>query len=492
MAVFDAFCLGLQFNETGVKDAFALGAQLNDIGTTATITVTSPTRYETYQQNGSSQYSFTITGTYTGTPASIEASFNGGSYATIVASPSGGTFSGTLSNQAAGQGTLTVRFTDDTSISTTVLDVGIGEVFVILSDSVGVGVGTNPQSYSHATLKATNIYQGGSWKLCNDPTNASGSANGSQWPLLATHIMTSRSVPVAFINLAVGSADIAGNNNGWASGQTTYNSIKAVFAAIGHSVRGVLCHFGPNAIVASSTLSQATYNAAIDSWITAVQTDFQASVKCLWAICGEVGTGSPPDRTAAQNNIRAAIIEAWGDNASCLPGPVLIDQNYADDVHPSTDAQLQAVADRWWFCIEQAFYSGTTARGPRLSSARENANRTSVTLTFDSTLRTGQTFTTSAFKVYDNGTPVTISSVSYAGSTSVVLVLSAALSGSCTVSLGDDDSAVGATLTAGPARTLPGSAGTIYQPPEPFYVQAASQYTSGGSGSRGRLVNAGA
>lgn len=95
-----------------------------------TITISTPSAYQVIQRNGSNQANIAITGTYTGTtPPAIEASWNGGAYTTIASSPSGGTYSGTLSAQSAGQGTLTVRRTDDTTVSASKSYVGIGDVF---------------------------------------------------------------------------------------------------------------------------------------------------------------------------------------------------------------------------------------------------------------------------------------------------------------------------------------------------------------------------
>lgn len=71
--------------------------------------------------------SFTISGTYTGSgsPTTIEASFNGSAYQTIVASPAGGTYSGTFTGASAGTGTLTVRWSNSTAILATVANLTV-------------------------------------------------------------------------------------------------------------------------------------------------------------------------------------------------------------------------------------------------------------------------------------------------------------------------------------------------------------------------------
>ena len=180
-----------------------------------TVTVTSPVAYQTFQRTGTTA-SIPISGTYSGTPTAIEASFNGGAYATIDASPSGGTFSGTLASQSQGQGTLTVRYTNDTGVTDTVADVGIGDVYLVLGDSIAEGRGTNAQSHGWTT-KATNYRQDNLWKEGNDPMDTN-TTIGSHWPLLAKHIMQSEGVPVAMMVNGTGSQDITGTLNGWAVG----------------------------------------------------------------------------------------------------------------------------------------------------------------------------------------------------------------------------------------------------------------------------------
>lgn len=444
-----------------------------------TITITSPVAYKTFQRSGSTG-SISITGTYVGTPTAIEASFNGGAYSTIVASPSGGTFSGTLSGQSQGQGTLTVRWTNDTAVNATAANVGIGDVFVIGGDSISVGQGANAQSYTHATLKAAKFRQDDAWAEGNDGIDT-GTSSGSHWPLLATQIMADQSVPVAFISCGTGSTDVAGSNNQWAKNNSGYAEMTAQVTASGvNGVKGVLLHLGPNAVVNASTLSKATYNTAIDTLASNIVADLAGAPKLHLGIFGEVSTGSPPDRTAALNNIRGAIIEAHNDNANVKPGPCLIEQDYSDGVHPASDAELAAVAKRWWVALKESLYSGSGGRGPRVSSAQWDTGRTEITVVFDRVLKTGLTFGTGCWAVSDNGTPMTVSSVDYHGSntSAVVVTVSAAAVGAAnttTVTFANGDTAVGLVVPMSADITMP-SGSAIQIPAEPIYAQAVSEY----------------
>lgn len=85
------------------------------------ITVTTPAASATVGT------SFAIIGTYAGgtTPTLVEASFNGGSYATIDAAPAAGIFGGTLSGQTPGTGTLSVRSKNGATVVATTTVTGV-------------------------------------------------------------------------------------------------------------------------------------------------------------------------------------------------------------------------------------------------------------------------------------------------------------------------------------------------------------------------------
>lgn len=436
------------------------------------ITLTTPKQYEVHQRSGSTG-SIQISGTAAGSTEDIEASFNGGAYATIASAVAPGSFSGTLTGQAQGQGTLTVRKKVTTATSATVTDVGIGDVFVVGGDSISEGRGTNAQSYTHATLKAAKFTQADTWGEGNDGIDT-GTSTGSHWPLLATQIMASQSVPVAFISVGTGSTDVAGSNNQWAKPNSAYSELTAqVTASTVAGVKGVLFHLGPNAVVNASTLSQATYNAAIDTLAANLAADVVGAPKLNIGIFGEVSTGSPPDRAAALNNLRAAIIEAQGNNANVEPGPCLIELDYADGVHPQSDADLQAVAARWWLAISETYYGGANGRGPRFSSASFNVARTEITVIFDRELKTGLTHSTACWAVSDNGTSRTVSGVSYHGSNpnALVLTISTAATGpagSGHITFAGGDTAVGAVVPRSTDLSMP-VGGAVSIPAEPFY-----------------------
>lgn len=442
------------------------------------LTITTPKAFEVHQRSGSTG-TIQISGTVAGATEDIEASFNGGAYVTIAAAVAAGSFSGTLTGQAQGQGTLTVRKKITTATSATVANVGIGDVFVVGGDSISEGRGTNAQSYTHATLKAAKFTQADAWGEGNDGIDT-GTTSGSHWPLLATQIMADQGVPVAFISVGTGSTDVAGSANSWAKPGGEYTGLTSqVTDSTVLTVKGVLMHLGPNAVVNASTLSLATYNAALDTLASNLATDVAGAPKLNIGIFGEVSTGSPPDRVSALNNLRGAIIQALGDNANVKPGPCLIDLNYSDGVHPQSDADLQAVAARWWLALSETYYGGSGGRGPRLSLASWNAGRNLLTVTFDRALKTGLSHATACWAVSDNGSAMTVSSVAYHGTNpnALVLTTSAAAVGAAnttTVTFANGGTAVGVVVPRSADITMPvGAAVTI--PAEPFYSAAVGE-----------------
>ncbi|MAZ40893.1 hypothetical protein CL654_02150 [bacterium] len=439
-----------------------------------TVTITSPVPYQVFQRDGSDQADIPISGTYTGSPAAIEARFNGGSWTTIDASPSGGAFTGTTTNQTAGQGTLEVRFTDDTDTSNSTTTIGIGDIFVIAGQSNGVGKGDNNQSYSHSTLAASLFGNDDNWKELTDPTDDSTNQvdsvsddstfpGGSVWPLVATRFLADQGVPVAFIPAAKSGSFISG----WAQNSATttlYGSMQRRINTAGGvgGVKAVIFWQGESdsAFQAAST----AYNTSLDALVSAINSDF--GVKTV-----VVGMVSASATDEAKNAIREAQVDAWNDNSNVVPGGSLYDLATPDGSHISTNEDLQTAANRIWAALEGEYYSGSDdGRGPRFVSAEENGTRDTITLTF--TDDTGPILPGSGsggFYVTDNGIPKTVSSVATVGTTQLELNLAEAATGILAVSMGYGDDSQG--------ETVPTDSSTYSLPIEPFFNATTTNST---------------
>lgn len=466
------------------------------------IVITTPVSYRVFQRNGSNQGNISIAGTYTGSPTAIEASWNGGAYSTIVVSPTGGTFSGTLSNQTAGQGTLTVRFTNNTSVSTTKNYVGIGDIFVIAGQSNASGRAINSQVYSSPTYKAVLFGNDDVWKELVDPTDDNAgqidsvslenvsvytTGFGSAWPLVATLYMQNQNVPVAFIPTAKGGTSITQwqpnvSNHGDTS--TLYGSMYRRINAVGGSVKAILFWQGEDDVIAGT--SRSTYLTKITSFANYVYNDF--GVKTIAAQIGPYGNQT----TTNIDNVRLAQIDAWNAGGNILAGPSLYDVQLTADttyyVHFKTDSEILTVANRWWSAIQKDLYSGSDGRGPILTAAEYNSAKTQIRLTFsDDTLPILPASGLAGFAIKDNGTPVSISSVTRISNSKLQINLTSAANGSLTVSLGSGNTGEGVVV--------PTDSSTYNLPAEIFVDQATTLLAhtiTASAGANGSISSSGA
>ncbi|HPM83053.1 MAG TPA: sialate O-acetylesterase, partial [Candidatus Anammoximicrobium sp.] len=444
-----------------------LGGDGNDVVLTVlpAISIASPVAYQTLQRNGSNQAAISISGAYIGTPTAIEARFNGGSWATIDASPSGNTFSGTLAAQAAGQGALEVRFAGDSSTTRSVADVGIGDVFVIAGQSNAEGYATNQQSYSHATLKGTLFRETGSWTQLADPTDVDG--GGSVWPLLATLYMADQAVPVAFVTVAEGGTGLVDPAEWSNTAGAQYTQLLNRIAASGaNAVKAVLWFQGERDAI--SGVGRASYNAALDQLAADLAEDVVGAPPL---VCAQIGSMAAQLEVTADeiDAIRLAQSDAWEDNAGIYAGPSTYDIDN-DGLHFVTDAAMQTLANRWWAALDQAFLGGSAGRGPQLVSAEYQLATAQVLLTFDRDLADpGGNYTAGAFGVFADGTPVSISAVSRTTARTVTIALASAAAGTITVSLGSGNT--------GEAAIIPRGTDPYLLPAETFIGQCSSNLT---------------
>ena len=344
-----------------------------------TITVTSPVSYRVFQRSGTTG-SIAISGTYTGTPTSIEASFNGGAYATIVASPSGGTFSGTLSSQAQGQGTLTVRFTNDTGASVSVTYVGIGDVFVIAGQSNNVGQAESLQSYSHATLRAGLFGNDYVWKQLADPFDSQTSqvdtissdslAYGSWIPPFATLFLAGRSVPVAFVPCALGGSRITewlpGTNH--QNRSTLYGSM--VYRALQTGCKAVLMWEGESDVI--DGMARSTFAGHMDTIANAINSDL--SVSTVWCKLEDLSAWYAG---FDESTINLAIGDGITNNANILEGPDFSTYSWGGAHYPA--AYADDVAQEWYDALDALFYSVTvTLNAATITAAPQTVTPSAV------------------------------------------------------------------------------------------------------------------
>lgn len=355
-----------------VSNVFASGVSVDGISadgvhqTTSveSISITSPSEYQVFQRTGTTA-DISISGTYFGTPSAIEASFNGGAYATIDAAPSGGTYSGILSNQAQGQGTLTVRFTNSVSTQGYKTYIGIGEVFLVTGQSNAEGQGTSNQSYSSSDgFKAamfSNAYQ---WKELVDPFDSNvgqvdsvsyDAVYGGSWVLpLATLLMNQLHVPVAFIPCPLSGSGIiewsAGANHQDRStlyGSATYRGLNAT-----NGLRANLYWQGEHEanVGAGTDMDTATYQGYLSDLVDDWYTDLGIPTMPVKL----QNSSGLPDLN--EGYIRTAVANVETANPThCLTGPDFSDIASDDAYHLKSTAKLQTAADRFYAALVTAY-----------------------------------------------------------------------------------------------------------------------------------------
>lgn len=408
------------------------------------VAVSSPLPYTVIQRVGTTG-DIPISGTCGYHTTELEASFNGGAYQTI-ATAEDGAFSGVLSGQAQGQGTLVVRsVTARAATAQSIAYVGIGDIFSVLGQSNAVGLTGNLQQYSHPTLKACCFDR---VTLTWGEYTTSANSAGSVWPLVASLHMAATGVPVGFSNSAVNSTSVTH----WQPDQASYTNMLARIEALGGSIRAGLYWQGERD--SGDAMSRNDYATNL----SAIADDFgpRYDVPLIVANMGNEALSTAANIDA----IRLAQLDVWeSEPVNVAPGPSLYDVLLAHDgTHFYDDADLATAAARWWAAINAGVFGGSGGRGPSLSSATHNAGKTIVTLTFtgDTLPLADSTLNTAAFTVKSDGTPVTLSSAVKTGAATINITLASAASGTLTVSLGAGKTAHGLVVpTGGSAPYLP-------------------------------------
>lgn len=345
--------IGNYNNVTGWRIDNLTADTLATDGVGTNITITSPQRGQVIPKGTGGRADIVITGTYTGTPTSIEARWKGGAWTTIVASPSGGTFTGTLSNQLKGQGTLEVRHTDNTANSASQEYVGIGLVLVCCGQSnmVGQAIGAS----IHVSAITTN-YVGcvfgndNAWHLCGDAydnnysqVDAVSSDTGGQAFVIrmVNAMMETLECPIALIPCAKGATVI----NSWVPGAnhldrtTLYGSANYRIGLAG-GAHLVLWYQGETDATGGTT--QANYNSRLDSVANGFQAD--RAIKTMAGLLHNFSAASD----AAIEVIRDAVEEAAGDNSNVVLGPDLWSLTDDGDMfHFLTAATLASAGEAW-------------------------------------------------------------------------------------------------------------------------------------------------
>ena len=354
--------------------------------------------YRIFQRNASNQANVRITGSYTGSPTSLQYQWNGGAWATLVATPSGGAFDVTVTLQGPAQGDLLVRFSNSTTISATLPAIGVGDVYVVMGQSNHVGKSTN---YIPAVAPAGNpgwlstiFDKAGRWRnnaetsgqpfdsvvsgdTATYPVEVDPSPAGSYFGKLATFIM-SLGVPVAFVPCALGSTTVAA----WAVNTATtslYGAALARATVIG-AYKAVLWWLGETDTTGTTNSAyQSGLNPIINDWCVTRFPGKKWILMNINATGNAVGTGGTGPTDTGFNAIHAAIASVAASNTN-VAGLADMNGQFSNSIHYGTGSATEVinVATQAYNAISTAFYSSVTGVTVSPATATGSATFTAV------------------------------------------------------------------------------------------------------------------
>lgn len=365
-----------------------------------TISISSPRKYQVIQRDSNNKANIEIKGTYSGSASAIEANWKRNGvwvgWQVIDANPADGKYSGLLVNQDGGQGALRVRFINDQYVTDSVGYIGIGDIIVIAGGSNASGRGRTNQKvdydavkkYAGYKFKAVMFGNDYKWEILKDPIDSCANqtdmvscdktAGGSQWPLIATEIMKSQKVPVAFIPTAKGGSTM----QKWLEDRDFYRQMERRINQSGGKIKMVLFQ---GASGAKQGYNANTFSNLTNSFANSVFADF--GVKVAVAQQSDLYTNKAGVYHRV-TTIRTALQRLWDQDNNITSGPVTYDINLknsnGDGLHFMTNNELKVLARRWWAAINETYYDNNAdGRGAKLQKAVLTDNKRYIYLYFD-------------------------------------------------------------------------------------------------------------
>jgi len=405
------------------------------------ISILYPSQYALSQRDNSTHGTINIYALFTGTPGEIEASFNGGDYFEINASPIGSSFKGSF-NGSVGQGTLVVRAVNNNSLNDTVTNFSVGDLFLVSGQSNFEGPQTGSATRnldSDNPYTATVYREDDAWAIANDPVD-SDTTQGSLWTYFLDNITQNLSIPISLITTADGGNSIVNFEN---PTKTMYHNIinQTDEATNGtRKVKAFLFYQGEyDSRTGDVNGNYENYKGNITSMANFLKGD-------LDLVSGKIIAGQfnrhPDSNREKQDNIRKAQRDAATENNNITMGVTTYDIYLSSDgIHYKTTAEKQEFARRVWLSVAYQIY-GLSGESPRLQKVTY-LNSTALKLTFDKELKISDWDDTPAAKaegwrIHDGATILTDANVgaTYIETENLTIHLTTPVSENVNISLG--------------------------------------------------------
>lgn len=475
------------------------------------IAITDTTYQRIYQRVGTSK-AVTVAGTYTGTPSSIQVrhcpagtatSALGSTYpwSTLVSNPTSGTFSASYSVPQGDGWIVQVRDGVNNTIAASGTHMfGVGTFIALIGQSNMENMFTSYQgaycgdksAYTHhgSFQRIGNINDDFPYNTLIDMNNGlgddyvaagytPGTQIGTHLTLLGNTLVASLGIPVVILPYAVGGSPIVS----WQPGQAYLNSLLNNVDLIGGDFEAAIWLQGEND--AATGMSAATYQANLQSLFNTCKSHTGRASNAFHFGVVAVGpiTSYPGVVDESVGQIRKAqldFVAANTSNGAYLAGTDVDGDLAGGGVHIDTLSLLRQ-AKRYAESIKRWFIGATyNIEGPKIASA----SRSGATITVSVTQQGGSALLDGAggsgaalqgFRVFDNGTPSTISSTAIVGNT-VTLTLASTPSGVVTMDYAMANAPFGSTTSLGAVcydnQTIPGDALGLPLQPKPLITVA--------------------
>lgn len=437
------------------------------IGATAAtgLTVSDYSNQQVFQRVGTSK-DILVSGTYTGPASIVQARAvaygtpvsNGGGWANIVMSPTGGSYSGYLSVPQGGWYNIQVRDAVNPLVSASGSNKwGVGSIIAVCGQSNMYHLFTTPTSYPLGDPLCID-FDGTNWERLgniNDtfpvgtlyPSYVSYTAESSfisdGLVNFANRLRSASGYPIATIAFAQAGSNIAS----WLSGGN-WDGLSARIASVGGDIEGMVWLQGESdasGTAAYYKTSLGTLHSQLHTATGRNSTSFKFGIVTL----GQGTTGWTAEGNMGK--IRQAQIEYINENAGAFYAGTVQDFSLSDSIH-ITGTGLAHVGNRYAFGLHRALTGNTNvAKGPVISSASRSGSTVTVTISHNGGTALadgigGSGSSLLGFRVFDGGTPCTITATSISGAT-VSLTLSATPSGAVTLDYGMENAPFGSTVS---------------------------------------------